>query len=171
MFFNNVHNWKTFHLCETCNVFVKSCFGDKGLSTLNTNTERRFFVFSWLPMYQFYVFCHGQFLRRPIITQFALKPLAFMYPENMSLKISLSFPLEWTLVAQGQKLNHISVQRTGSPIGDLSRNYAFFAKFVAFKSSFCIQSCFFGKKNLGFGIYMGLWKSKIGLSIADTSSF
>ena len=37
------------------------------------------------------------------------------------------------------------VQRTGSPIGDLSRNYASFAKLVAFKSSFCIQSRLFEK--------------------------
>ena len=63
-----------------------------------------------------------------------------------------------------------AVQRIGSPIGDLSRNYASFAKLVAFKLSFCILSRLFGK-NLGFGIYMGLWKSKIGLSVADTSSF
>ena len=37
-------------------------------------------------------------------------------------------------------------QRTGSPIGDLSRNYASFAKIVAFKASFCIQIRLFGKK-------------------------
>ena len=34
----------------------------------------------------------------------------------------------------------MAVQRKGLPIGDLSRNYACFAKLVAFKSSFCIQS-------------------------------
>ena len=56
-----------------------------GLSTLNTNTDRRFFVFNWLPMYEFYVFCHGQFLSRPLFTQATLRPLAFMYPDNMFL--------------------------------------------------------------------------------------
>ena len=46
-----------------------------------------------------------------------------------------------------------AVQRTGSPIGDLSRNYASFVKLVAFKSSFCIRSRLFDK-SLGFGTYM-----------------
>ena len=51
--------------------------------------------------------CHGRFLSRPLITPATLRPLAFMYSENMSLQISLSFPLEWTLVAPGQELNHV----------------------------------------------------------------
>ena len=88
-------------------MFVKSLYGGRGLSTLNANTDRRFFVFSWLPMYKLYVFCHGRFLSRPLITLSTLRPLAFMYPENMSLKISPSFPLGWTLVATGQELNHV----------------------------------------------------------------
>ena len=62
------------------------------------------------------------------------------------------------------------MQRTGSPIGDLSRNYASFAKLVAFKLSFCIPSRLL-EKNLGFGTCMGLRKNKIGLSLANTSSF
>ena len=61
----------------------------------------------------------------------------------------------------------VPVQRTGSPIDDLSRNYAYFAELVAFKSSFCIQSRLL-EKNLVFGTYMGLQKSKISLSVADT---
>ena len=48
----------------------------------------------------------------------------------------------------------IAVQRTGSPIGDLSCNYTSFAKLVAFKSSFCIQSRL--KKKIGFRTCMRL---------------
>ena len=48
-----------------------------------------------------------------------------------------------------------AVQRTGLPKGYLSRTYASFAKLIAFKWSFCIQSRLF-EKNLGFDTFMGL---------------
>ena len=94
---------------ERLHTYVKHimCLSSLSLVALNTNSDRLFFIFSWLPMYKFYVFCHGRFLNRPLITQVTLRPLALMYLENMSLKISSGFPLEWTLVATGQELNHV----------------------------------------------------------------
>ena len=48
----------------------------------------------------------GAFLCRPVIPQLALRTVAFLYPENIPLKLSVSFFLEGALVAED--LNHIT---------------------------------------------------------------
>ena len=58
--------------------------------------------------------------------------------------------LSWDGLASARRL---AVQRTGLPLGDLSRNYASFAKSVAFKSSFCIRSCLFEKQSRLWCLY------------------
>jgi hypothetical protein len=50
-------------------------------------------------MYYLNVLCQGGFLSGAVITTIALKPLTFMYPENMPLRISISFSFQFTWVA------------------------------------------------------------------------
>ena len=59
-------------------------------------------------------------------------------PHPAILHNALQIPKQMSKPRKLSKLKNSAVQRTGSPIGDLGRNYASIAKLVAFKLFFCI---------------------------------
>ena len=85
-------------------VFVNFHFGGIGISTLITNTfGGSLYSIDFPCRVKINELCHGCFQSRHVMTKLTLGPLAFKYPKNMLVYISLNVLLEFAFVADQLK--------------------------------------------------------------------